>query len=201
MPKIVQDLADRIITRVGPVPEAGGAGAASIFGEMSMSQGQKLYRGYVDLDITTSSETRQSGLKLNMRKANERGLGNGRYIREQRNRSVFAPIDSNHTIVISGRYGGCAYKVYRLRYGQIICAHIYRGGQNPEELVNVLTEFADRRGWTELHHISTDGETTRGCTRVLTVTEKTGTAVLSILVKVGEGNRIVATGQIKASFL
>ena len=126
------------------------------------------------------------------------GQTNARLIKEKPKFSVFADFDTQHNIVFSVRYTGCAHSVYRMKHGQIVVLHVYKGNQlqDIEACVTNLTKYANDNGWTHLHTAPTGGivqSGTQGCNAIVAVSERFGGYVRSTLVKVGAGGSILGT--------
>jgi len=148
-------------------------------------------RGYANVVVDRQTAT------LTVSAAPNGGHTNARLIKEKPKFSVFADFDTQHNIVFSVRYSGCAHSVYRMKHGQIVVLHVYRGDQlkDIEACVTNLTKYANDNGWTHLHTAPTRGvqSGTQGCSGIVAVSERFGGYVRSTLVKMGAGGSILGT--------
>lgn len=160
-----------------------------------LSSQSKINRAYSDVLLNRNPQANLFSKTLSVGVGNA-GNTNCRLICEKPGASVFADFDNQHNIIISVRYSGCAHIVYRLRQGQIVVLHVYRGGgQNADELVDSLADYANGNGWTRLHTVATRGvqSNTQGCGAIVAISERYGQYVRSILAMVGAGGSIVGT--------
>lgn len=167
-----------------------------------LSSMHKIKRGYSDVCVDRNPQgTSFFARTLAVSAAGNGGATNCRLIVEQPSHSVFANFDNQHKIVISVRYSGCAHSVYRLKHGQIVVLHVYRGGQNPDECVDLLADYANGHGWTHLHTVTTAGMqgNTPGCQALVGVSEWYGQNVRSIIAMVGANGSIVGTSPAEVS--
>ncbi len=152
-----------------------------------LSGNHRVKRGFTNVNVD-----RQVGGTITVSAADD---GNARLIKEIPKQSVFADFDMDHTIVFSVRYSGCAHSVYRLKYGQIVVLHIYRGNQltDVDGCVKHMRKYADDKGLTELHTLPTRGVQGGACSGIVAVSERYGGYVRSTLVKIGANGSILGT--------
>ncbi|KAA6458634.1 hypothetical protein DYQ86_18935 [Acidobacteria bacterium AB60] len=91
---------------------------------------------------------------------------NGRYLFFQDDWTTAADMDATHPIVVSGKFSGCMWKVYRTGVGQYKCLHIARpGGAESDLLVQLVTQgTAVQHKWVEVQSIGTAGMIQPGVT-------------------------------------
>jgi hypothetical protein len=91
---------------------------------------------------------------------------NGNYLFFEDDWSTVADMDAAHPIVVSGKFSGCMWKVYRTGVGQYKCVHIARpGGTESDALVNLISQgTAVQHSWLEVQSIATAGMIQPGLT-------------------------------------
>lgn len=82
---------------------------------------------------------------------------NGVYLYFQDNWSTITRMDGLRPLVVSDKFSGCAFKVYR-GGGAFFAAHIARpGGPSADANVTLIDDYARQKGWTEVQHIPSSG--------------------------------------------
>ncbi len=82
---------------------------------------------------------------------------NGAFLYFQDNWSTITRMDILRPLVVSDKFSGCAFKVYR-GGGAFFAAHIARpGGPSADANVTLMADYARQKGWTEVQHISSSG--------------------------------------------
>jgi hypothetical protein len=91
---------------------------------------------------------------------------NGNYLFFEDDWSTVAEMDATHPIVVSGKFSGCMWKVYRTGIGQYKGVHIARpGGIGSDALVNLISQgTAVQHSWVEVQSIATAGMVQPGVT-------------------------------------
>jgi hypothetical protein len=121
---------------------------------------------------------------------------NGSYLHFEDDFSTVTKIDILRPIVMSGRFSGCAYKVFR-HGGIITCAHVARpAGREQEAIVGLMDSYAGQKGWEELQHISTMGYIgVNGCREVAIISQLRAGNLDTILLAVDNAGLIVNTAR------
>ena len=91
---------------------------------------------------------------------------NGNYLFFEDDWSTVAEMDATHPLVVSGKFSGCLWKVFRSGVGQYKCVHIARpGGAESDALVDLITQgTAVQHQWVEIQAIPTTGMIQPGVT-------------------------------------
>jgi len=152
---LVDDFHAGTVTGVGGMPDSSTAVENEISGTCRVK-----YK-YSDAAATLSGTNR-----LSCAAAANGAQVNGRYLFFQDDWTTAADMDATHTIVVSGKFSGCMWKVFRAGVGLYKCVHIARpGGAGSDALVNLISQgTAVQHKWVEVQSIPTTGMIQPGVT-------------------------------------
>lgn len=161
---IVADLANRATIGLGAAP----MGHLATDTDVSASHAVK-YR-YCHASITVSGTNR-----LSCAAASTIDI-NGSYLFFEDNWATVCRMDNLRSIVVSGAFSGCMFKVYR-GGGAFFAAHIARpAGVGADANVTLMDDYAEQKGWVEVQQVPTSGviAANPGATTVALVSELIG---------------------------
>jgi hypothetical protein len=100
---------------------------------------------------------------------------NGSYLFFEDDWSTVANMDMNRKVVVSGKFSGCRWRVFRSQeMGVFKCTHIARpGGVGSDALVSLITDgYGVQNQWALVHELSTAGRVgVNGCVEVFVVSQ------------------------------
>ena len=145
---LVADLDNGSVTGIGLKPDSNQTNIAK-----TISDTCRVKYKFVHMKASISGTNR-----LSCQSARDSVNFDGSYIHFQDAWSTVGNMDINRTIVASGNFSGCAYKIYRSAPGAFKCVHIARpGGTGADALVVLMDNYARQVGWTLIRSVSTAG--------------------------------------------
>jgi hypothetical protein len=152
---LVDDFHAGTVVGVGGMPDSNTAVENEISGTC------RVKHKYSDAAVTLSGTNR-----LTCAPAPNGAQVNGRYLFFQDDWTTAVDMDATHPIIVSGKFSGCMWKVFRTGVGQYKCVHIARpGGAGSDALVNLVSQgTAVQHQWVEVQTIPTAGMIQPGVT-------------------------------------
>lgn len=165
---IVADLASGTVVGLGALPDSN-PGTVT---DTELSAGHAIKYRYTNMKATISASNR-----LTCAPAGSIDI-NGTFLYFQDNWAAITKLDSLRPLVVSDKFSGCAFKVYR-GGGAFVAAHIARpGGPSANANVTLMDDYARQKGWTEVQHVSSSGVVgTGGATTVAIVCQLLGNRI------------------------
>lgn len=129
---------------------------------------------------------------------------NGSYLFFEDQWSTVANMDSNRRLVVSGKFSGCRWRVFRTQEAGVFkCAHIARpGGVGANALVSLITDgYGVQNQWILVHELDTAGHVgVNGCVEVFVVSQLfPGQRIESIALDINNQGRVVATNMVSTA--
>lgn len=183
---LVADLNNGSIVGVGAMPDSN---VTSM--DKTISDTCRVKYNFVHMNASISGTNR-----LNCAGAATSMGFNGSYLFFQDEWSTVANMDINRTIVVSGKFSGCKWKVFKTGTpGELKCAHIARpGGVGSDALVSLITDgYGVQNKWTQVQELATAGHVgVNGCVEVFVVSQLfPGQRVDSIAIDINNQGLIV----------
>ena len=86
----------------------------------------------------------------------ENSRGNGAYLYGVDNLTAIVDLNINCSVVVSGRYSGCVFRVVQTGPEAFVCLHIYNPGGNPT-LLDDAERYVRSRGWRDIATLGSSG--------------------------------------------
>jgi hypothetical protein len=162
---VVADLAAGSVIGLGALP----GNNIAIGRDVALSLSHAIKYRYANMEATISASNR-----LTCTVAKSVNI-NGVYLYFEDNWATITKMDGLRPLVVSDKFSGCAFKVYR-GGGAFVAAHIARpSGSSADANVTLMDDYARQKGWTEVQHVPSTGVVgSHGATTVAIVSQLLG---------------------------